>query len=113
MRAYDSVEEFYRDADPRLRERSPEIDFGVHWTDPLLPGQLPPGYPGWRVSWCEHSGEVYAACHVSVAGLGRPVRVYGVVHGRDELERAMDGWVDHCGTGGLWWLEQRFAEVPS
>jgi len=103
VRCYDSLREFYREADPRLREFSGEVDYGVHWTDPLLPGQVA-GHPRWRVSWIENSGEVYA---VAAQRFG-PVRLYGAVPGREAAEVFLAGWAHHCGPGGLAWIESLF-----
>jgi hypothetical protein len=103
MRYYACLEAFYNSAPPAQRRYSPELDFGVHWTDLPLPGEIPAALPRWRVSWIEHTGEVYAA-----RDAGGPVRVYGRIHGRNQIEVALDGWARHCGgRGSLWWLEQR------
>jgi hypothetical protein len=104
VQLFESIDAFYDDAGPYLRRLAPEVDFGYFWTDPALPGENPRGLPHWRVSWIEGTGEVYA-----VRDFGGPVRLYGVVPGgRHAVEAFLDGWVDHCGPGGLAWLEQRF-----
>jgi hypothetical protein len=127
VRGYESIEAFYAEpADPLARERSAESDYGVHWTDPLLHGQL--WAPPWRVALVFGTGEVYAACHMADGTGKRPVRLYGVIPGwpgvgrdeawdspamdacREAAERFLDGWADRCGPGGLWWLEGLFRD---
>ena len=105
-----SLDAFYGAVAPRLRQFSPELDYGVHWTDPPFPDEIPGALPRWRVSWVERTGELYAVCDRADATGHRPVRVYGVVHGRAEIEGFLEGWSDHCGPGGLAWLEGHFAE---
>ena len=103
VQLFDSIDAFYDDAEPHERRYSPEVDFGVHWTDPALPNEIPGALPRWRVSWIANSGEVYA-----VRDWDGPVRLYGAVQGQEAVEDFLDGWVDHCGPGGLAWVEQRF-----
>lgn len=112
VRGYASLEHFYDEEPPASRRRSCEVDYGVMWSDPLLPGQVPPGFPRWRVAWVENTGEVYAVC-ASADGTGRcPVRLYGAVWGRDAAEELLDGWAEACpSTGSLAWLEARFRNL--
>jgi hypothetical protein len=106
VRLDDSLDAFYREADPRLREFSGEVDFGVHWSDPLLPAQVA-GWPRWRVAWVRETGEVYAVCQHPFADR-RSVRLYGAVEGQEAAEKFLAGWEHHCRAGGLAWLEGLF-----
>jgi hypothetical protein len=106
---FDSIEKFYA-ADPEGRRNSAEVDYGVHWTDPPIPGELPENGRRWRVSWVANTGEIYAVCHVADGKGNRVVRLYGQVPGREEAERFLEDWADHCTeTGGLAWVEGLFA----
>jgi hypothetical protein len=108
VRGYPSLDAFYDAAGPSLRRRSPEVDYGMHWSDPLLPGELPGRR--WRVSWIEKTGELYAVAHLRDGQGSCPVRLYGVVMTRADAEDIMRGWEHQCPRqGGLSWIEQRFA----
>lgn|SRR5215471_6500651 len=119
---YPTVEAFY-DAD-EARRRSPELDYGVWWR---AAGVV------YRVTWVEATGELVAVqltpAHVEAftvpdAALGEldlfgfgvavyggeagEVAVLGVVHGREVVERLLDGWAEVCGEeGSLAWVVER------
>lgn len=111
---YPTLKAFY-DADAR-REPSREADYGAHWTD------AHGGWPYWRVSYIQATGEVYAIAQS--AGQGGPVRVLGTVRpdpvlpgasGRNQLwyrtlEHILDGYADPDVTGrDLAWVAGRLA----
>jgi hypothetical protein len=117
---YDSKDDFYDEAGPRARRWSMERDFGVMWTDPLLPGQAGPGWPNWRVSLVVDTGDVYAECATPDPRTRKcPVRLYGrlAAGDADAAEAVLANWWDYCHTGGqtidglgggLMWLERIF-----
>ena len=98
---YESLKAFY-DEDPR-RHRSPEADYGVHWTNGAA-------WPMWRVSYVQATGEVYAA------ELGSPgrIEVLGTVPpDKDDiyyrtLDGLLEGWADESGRP-LSWVRERIA----
>lgn len=132
---YGSVESFYA-ADER-RRRSPELDYGVWWraagalyrltwvddTGELIAVQLTP------VRWVGVGDELervnvprdYAervelvgertGLIVGVAVIGgtpESVTVLGIVHGRDVVERLLEGWTEACGEPeSLGWVVER------
>jgi hypothetical protein len=110
---YPTIGDFY-DADRTNRRRhSPEADFGVQWTEAGTRG-----WPRWRVSYIEHTGEVYAACQKS--GPIGPVRLLGVVPVTPrseglpyyrELDAILDGWADPDVSGfDLAWITRTLTE---
>jgi hypothetical protein len=90
-------EEFYKDD---RRERSPEVDYGVHWV--FAHG---PAFPRWRLSLVERTGEVYAM------RLGNPTTVVLLATGieRERLDLALSGWEDEP-KPSLEWAISRLAE---
>lgn len=83
---FGSVEAFYR---VRGGERSIEVDFGVWWRY-----RAQPGGTTYRVSWVEDTGDVY-----SIRSTDGLVELVGEGYGtREEIEAALDGWADVCGT---------------
>lgn len=107
MKTYPSIEAFYDEAPPEERRFSPEVDFGVFWTDEPGPAVYANALPLWRVSWVENTGEVIAVEHRS-----GEVRVYGAVEGRDNVEMLFGDWAEHCGVGGLAWVADRASPAP-
>lgn len=100
---YASLGEFY--AEDQRRERSPEADFGVFWRDES-------GWPAWRISWVQATGEVYAAAMIDGAA-----EVLGVIAGDltarlryEPVEQALEGWRERCGQPrSLGWARDRMA----
>jgi len=68
------------------RWKSPELDFGVHWT--LQKGSTTLKF---RVSWIKETGELYA---VSLCPKKNFYIVLGKFATEEEVEKAMDGWID-------------------
>lgn len=90
-------------ADER-RERSPEVDFGVMWTQE---GQ----WPNWRVSWLERTGELYALC---LGGEDRDhVEVFGTIERRANVEEVMRGYADSPAPHELDWVRRRVAGMTT
>lgn len=92
-RTYPDVAAFY--ADNRARERSPEVDFGVMWT-------ADGGWPHYRVSWVEVTGEFYAVCQAKPA----TVELLGRAETREQADHVMDGWA-HVEPQRLYWVRSR------
>ena len=96
---FPSVEALY--VDDERRRRSPEWDFGVHWR-----ATLEQWWPRWRVSWIVETGDLYAFCTGAprVLLLGNVPRVgeypgggierWAAFHGRQTVERVLDGWAE-------------------
>lgn len=87
------------------RQRSPEIDYGVHWVE--REGQR---WPTWRVSYVEYTGEVIA---VQQSGRLRDaeVRLLGHAPSRDACERMLDGWAEDP-QKPIPWAEARLDHWP-
>ncbi len=68
------------------RKFSGELDFGVHWEMAMKRK----GFPTWRVSWIEKTGELYA---VRLDTLDE-FFILGKYPTREEVENAMSGWAD-------------------
>ena len=100
--SFDSVDAFYDAVPDRARRRSPELDFGVWWTEPWE------NRPNCRVSWVENTSELYI---VRFDGRVQPVRVIATIQGRAAVEHVMHGWADHCGLHGLRWLYRRLESL--
>jgi hypothetical protein len=112
-RLYASAEEFYGED---LARRDIDIDQGVMWTDPPLPGMTGhhPGWPQWRVSWIPATGELYAICFTADGAGACPVRVYGRFADEAAMRRALHGWWDECPKpGSLAWLEDIFRRAAN
>lgn len=88
---HSTLEVYYR-GDPAYRERSPEVDFGVWWAEAR-------GFPRYRVSWVQGTGELYALNHTTGA-----VTILAVLPTREEADCVLAGWGEHCGPGGMEWL---------
>ncbi len=86
--------------DNEKRKRSPEIDFGVWWTDERTSWP----WSRYRVTWIEETGEVYC-----VSAERNPLYlVFGVLPTREEVERVLDGWAEECGkANSLAWVRER------
>lgn len=84
-----------------LRARSPEVDYGTWWTEA---GE---DWPRHRVSWLEATGEVYAIAFTD----DEPVEVLAIVHTREALEFALEGW----GGSGLvlGWAREALVDYPA
>jgi len=99
-----NLAEFYAERPDRLR--SPEIDYGVHWTDDT--GQR---WPLWRLTYVEFTGEV-----VAVQQTGRirdaTVRVLGFAPSRDECDDMLEGWAEESHLP-LTWARARLQPLPS
>lgn len=92
--------EFY--AENRLREYSPEIDFGCWWREEGAHG------PRWRVSYVEVTGEVIAVC---LAGdwcsYSGQVELVGELpaRDRDRVHDVLEGWGEEIHRdGSLSWI---------
>jgi hypothetical protein len=93
------IEAFYS-ADER-RRFSGETDYGVMWADG--DGY---GWPTYRVSWVETTGEFYA---VRLADeFAGHVELLGKVEGRQNAERALKGWAE-VQPMTLDWVRRRLA----
>lgn len=106
-------------ADP-VRARSPEWDYGVHWTEG---GR---DWPRWRVSWIVETGELYAvessnspAVEVIVLGViekdgeypySAGTRAWSEFNRRQPIEKLMDGWAED-GPRTLDWIRNRIARA--
>lgn len=127
---YPSLEEFCNANVARLR--SPESDFGMHWRDEL-------GYPTWRVSYVDLTGEIYAAqmggsrsgrvevlgrlplrpceaCNGTAGETTACPRCSGTGYSRLAVEAALASWADVCGDErSLDWVRLRAAgqRVPA
>lgn len=87
----------------KKRKRSGEVDYGVWWYD----GRN--RYPTYRISWVADTGEFYAAA-ADGANDEREIEILGEVQGREEAERALEGWVDKCGEmNSLQWAREQLA----
>lgn len=75
------------------RERSPEADFGVWWRVPGSPYT-------WRVSWIQHTGELYAR---ELTPDSERFVFLGAFLTREAVEGRMAGWAESNGN-----LEQFF-----
>lgn len=97
---YASLMDFVIDDDRRLPSR--EEDLGLRWLDG--DGRLH------RAAWVADTGELtLIQCGPAERGGGH-VEVLGVFPDRDELEAALGGWRDVCGTpGSADWLRDRAA----
>lgn len=86
-------EEFYKNA---LRERSPELDFGVWWRDGY-------NHPLYRVSWLEATGEIYA-----IDQSENRVEILGRARTRGDIEQKLEGWAKVCGLmNSLQWVRSK------
>jgi len=94
-----NIEAFYAD-DPR-RRASGEVDYGVHWTEP---GSR---WPQYRVSFVEETGELYAAELKPLPIDEGRVELLGKFDDREAVDRALRGWPDACGPGGMDWIRAR------
>ena len=111
---YPTLQAFYEE-NREGRLHSPEAGYGTNWR---LDGYHHP----WKVSYVEHTGEIYAvqkcltsheeAPHATSYG---PLFVLGTVPPDPvpdirsvyyaTLDRILDGWTDHCGPkNGLTWI---------
>lgn len=95
----------------KKRERSPELDFGVHWRD----GR---NWPTYRVSWIQDTGEVYAyennSGKIEILGTVKSDITLDELHKagknyRDlRVEQLLKDWADHCGEiNGLQWVRNQ------
>jgi hypothetical protein len=102
QRRYRSLSSFYL-ADPR-RVDSREEDVGLWWRDGA-------DGPLHRAAWVADTGELYLVrLGPAEAGGGR-VEVLGV-GGHAELEQALEGWREACGTpDSLSWLREHAARL--
>jgi hypothetical protein len=95
-----SAAEFYEMTDRQGWDRrlSREIDFGVNW-------QGPDGQRGWRVTWVEATGEVYATRNgEEIVVLPHPVEF------ESEIEDRLKGWAILMNTkrnGTVDWVASR------
>lgn len=105
---FPSIEEFY--SNNEVRRRSPEADYGVWWTEAGIVGY-------WRVSYIQHTGEVYATLARHRHGGEGPVLILGVVPGNEEglyyttLDSLLEGWAGHA-RDGLPWVRERLWKYP-
>lgn len=109
---YHNLDDFYSAS--QARRTSPEADYGMQWTAAGTPGR-------WRVSYVQHTGEVYAV-HLD----GNPAQVVILGHvpadtpanPRDiwyhTLETILDGWAEECTKpDSLRWLQSHLQqELP-
>jgi hypothetical protein len=102
QRRYPSLSSFYL-ADPR-RVDSREEDVGLWWRDGA-------DGPLHRAAWVADTGELYLVrLGPAEAGGGR-VEVLGIA-GHAELEQALEGWREACGTpDSLAWLREHAARL--
>ena len=101
---YESIGAFYADRPDADRLWSPELDFGVWWTEPWE------SHPPCRVSWVEHTGELYIMRQEPQRG---PLNVIAEIEGRAAVEHVLYGWAEHCGPQGLRWLYRRLESFVS
>lgn len=80
-----TYEEFMTDP---IRERSPELDFGVLWR------RLEQTWPTYRISWIQNTGELYAVQNTDLPDSSRTCVVLGVFKTKDDVEKAMKGWTE-------------------
>ena len=103
------VSEFY--AGRPDRQRSPEVDYGVHWWETASG----PRWPTWRVSYVEYTGEVVAV-EQRGATRGREdwaeVVILGFAPTREACERMLDGWAAEPHLP-LTWARERLHPLPS
>ncbi len=100
---YGSLAGFYR-ANPR-RVESRELDVGLWWRE----GENGPLH---RAAWVSDTGELYLVRLGAQADGGGSVEVLAKVEDRESLERAFDGWREHCGEPrSLAWLRERAARL--
>lgn len=95
---FETEEEFWADDD--RRRRSPEVDFGNFWTED------DERFPFHRISWLEHTGEVYVI-RLSPGGRGQ-VEVLGVAATRADALAALNGWAT-LPRMHLSWARERLA----
>jgi hypothetical protein len=101
--SYPSLASFYS-ADPR-RVGSRELDVGLWWREDAQG-------PLHRAAWVRDTGELYLVRLGAAAEGGGGVEVLADVSERDVLERAFEGWREHCGEpGSLGWLRARAGRV--
>ena len=101
-----TAEEFY--ANPE-RERSPELDFGVHWR-----GEY--SFPTYRLSWIEATGEVYLRTgnEVTILGMVKDDLTLEELHRENrpyshlKIEKVLTGWQIECGNpNSIQWIKNR------
>jgi hypothetical protein len=96
---YRSIARFYA-ADPR-RGASRERDVGLLWRD-AADGPLH------RAAWVCDTGELYLVRLGPSEEGGGEVEVLARVDDGERLERALEGWREHCGAPrSLGWLRER------
>jgi hypothetical protein len=101
--SYPSLASFYS-ADSR-RVASRELDVGLWWREHAQG-------PLHRAAWVRDTGELYLVRLGSEQEGGGAVEVLADVSERDVLERAFEGWREHCGEpGSLGWLRARARRV--
>jgi hypothetical protein len=102
-RQYDSLADFYN-ADP-ARLGSREVDVGLWWRESQ-------DGPIHRAAWVKETGEVYLArLGPAEEGVGA-VEVLARARTREQLELALRGWREQCGTpSSLTWLRGRVGRL--
>lgn len=77
-----------------VRQRSGEVDFGVHWRDSEH------RFTTYMLAWINDTGELYLQNMFDSS-----LAVLAVFKTRDEVEAALEGWEDACGgPGSIEWL---------
>jgi hypothetical protein len=102
-RRYRSLAAFYT-AEPR-RIKSRELDVGLWWRDDARG-------PMHRAAWVADTGELYLVRLGPDTAGGGAVEVLATAATHEGLERALDGWREHCGEPrSLSWLRRRAAVI--
>jgi hypothetical protein len=100
---YPSLASFYTADERRIRSR--ELDVGLWWRE-QQEGPLH------RAAWVNDTGELYLVRLGPPAEGGGRVELLARVDEREQLERVLDGWREHCGEPrSLSWLRERAARL--
>lgn len=91
---YDDLESFYGELPDVDRRLSVESDLGVWWS---YPGDIDTPY---RISLVHNTHEIYV---IEQDNRGE-VDVIVTFDDNAQAERALEGWADHCGRGGMRWI---------
>lgn len=101
--SYRSLAGFYLANDARIHSR--ESDIGLWWRDD---GDAPLH----RAAWVHDTGELYMVRLGPTEQGGGRVEVLALTTDQNELELALAGWRERCGTpGSLAWLRRRAAAL--
>ena len=99
--SYDDAKSFYSGNDAGAKRKgSPEIDFGVDWRNKTV-------FPQYSLTWVEATGELYLRDHSRNGRLA----VLAIIHGREEIERSLDGWEKVLGRDGIEWLLNEWPDL--